>query len=264
MDMTRISTCSYPLREKDLDYTFDVIAAAGFTKVDLWGGMPHFSTDATQLPPEDIEALCAKYDVQVANIGSYPGRHFASEDPAEVKEELAEMFRTIDLAQRLGARSIRVMPGQAEDRALIDTIVPLFRESAACAESHGVHLGMENHQGSIAGHPDWALELCEKVGSKHFGVLYEPCNLMHGGVDYKQAFAVFGDWITHCHIKDFLTVDGQFSTTHLGDGELDVRWVMDALNSKGYTGDFALEYEVWDIEPVETGLVKWYEYAAGM
>ena len=64
--------------------------------------------------------------------------------------------------------------------------------------------------------------------------------------------------------RDFRLVDGNFTTTHLGDGELDVRWVMDALNSKGYTGDFALEYEVWDIEPVETGLVKWYNYAEGL
>ena len=29
MDVTRISACSFPLRERDLDYTFQVIAEAG-------------------------------------------------------------------------------------------------------------------------------------------------------------------------------------------------------------------------------------------
>ena len=43
MDITRISACSYPLREKDLDYTLKVISGAGFKKVDLLGRAPHFS-----------------------------------------------------------------------------------------------------------------------------------------------------------------------------------------------------------------------------
>ena len=87
MDMTRISTCSYPLREKDLDYTFDVIAAAGFQKVDLWGGMPHFSTDPEQLAPEDIEALCAKYGVKIKGV---------SEDFAELPiEGYSDMLREV-------------------------------------------------------------------------------------------------------------------------------------------------------------------------
>jgi len=36
--------------------------------------------------------------------------------------------------------------------------------------------------------------------------------------------------------------------------------VVDALQRSGYEGDFALEYEICDIEPIETGLPKWYEY----
>ena len=42
----------------------------------------------------------------------------------------------------------------------------------------------------------------EKVGSKHFGVLYAPCNLVAAGVDYKEAFKVFSNYITHVHLKN--------------------------------------------------------------
>jgi sugar phosphate isomerase/epimerase len=261
MDMSRVSTCTYALHEKDLDYTLDVIAAAGFKKIDLWGNMPHFSADSVEFSPDDIESIAAKYDLQIANIGSYPGRLFSSDNPAEVEVEFALMVRVIDLAERFRARSIRVMPGHLEDPSIIDTIVPWLQKSAAYAETKGIYLGMENHGGSIAGHPEWALELCEKVNSKHFGVLYEPCNLQHAGVDYKEAFATFRDWITHCHLKDGKMVDGSFQVCHLGEGVIDAQWVIDALNGVGYRGDFALEYECWDIEPVETGLEKWYKYA---
>jgi sugar phosphate isomerase/epimerase len=46
----------------------------------------------------------------------------------------------------------------------------------------------------------------------------------------------------------------------LGDGDIDIRWVVENLNAIGYNGDFALEYEVDHIEIVETGLQKWLEY----
>jgi sugar phosphate isomerase/epimerase len=84
---------------------------------------------------------------------------------------------------------------------------------------------------------------------------------MHAGVDYKKAFSAFSQYITHVHIKDGKAQSGgKFKATMLGDGEIDVKWVIENLNNTGYNGDFALEYEVNEIEPVETGLKKWYEY----
>ena len=138
-----------------------------------------------------------------------------------------------------------------------------FRVSARYAEERGVFLGMENHKGSIAGNPDWCVELCEAVGSKHFGVLYEPCNLLHAGVDYRNALATFGEWVTHVHVKDGRVRDGGFERCHLGEGDVDAKWVFDNVEALGYTGDYALEYEICDLEPIETGLKKWLDYALG-
>jgi len=260
MDMSRESTCSYPLRECSLDHTLGALAAAGFSKVDLWGRPPHFSTDPLQVAPAHIEAVAARHAIAIGNLGSYPGKDFASTDAATVEAALAEMFATIDLAARFGARSIRVLPGSGDDPAQVPALIGPFRESAAYAQTKGVYLGMENHAGSIAGNPPAALRLCEGVGSKHFGVLYEPCNLMHGRVDYKEAFSVFKDWIAHVHVKDGAWVGETFERRHLGEGTIDYLWVVDALQRSGYEGDFALEYEICDIEPIETGLPKWYEY----
>lgn len=261
MDVSRLSTCTYPLRERDLDYTLGVIAQAGFKKVDLWGRAPHFSTSPREVKPRDIETTAAKHGVRIANLGSYPGRDFDDPDREVRHKAMTEMTRTIDLAARFGARSIRVMPGSTDAADVVSSLIRPFRQSAVYAASKGVYLGMENHAGSIAGNPALALELCAAVDSRHFGVLYEPCNLLHGGVDYREAFEVFKDWIVHVHIKDGKWVDGSFRRCHLGEGEVDVRWIIEALEGIGYEGDFALEYEICDIEPIETGLRKWYEYA---
>ena len=83
---------------------------------------------------------------------------------------------------------------------------------------------------------------------------------MHSGVDYKAAFDKFHQYITHMHLKDGAPqADGKFKGTMLGDGVIDTTWVVENLNKAGYTGDFALEYEVSHIEPIETGLIKWFE-----
>ena len=109
-----------------------------------------------------------------------------------------------------------------------------------------------------------AVALCEAVGSPHFGVLYEPCNLLHGGVDYRAVFPAFAPWITHVHIKDLDVSGEQPKLCQLGTGAVDVCWCVEALAASGYAGDFALEYEIEDGGSVEAGVVGWREYVEGL
>jgi sugar phosphate isomerase/epimerase len=264
MDLARISTCSYPVRELPVADALRVLAAAGVRKVDLWGNLPHFSIVSTECDLETLRDQAAAAGVGIANLGSYPGNRFGSDDPLVRAAELQALKATLCAAKALGARSIRVMPGRGEDPALVDRIAPLFADGAQLAEELDVYMGMENHAGSIAEHPEVVKRLCRAVGSDHFGVLYEPCNLMHGGVDYKQAFAVFADHVVHVHVKDGRDAGQGWEGCHLGEGDLDYGWVIAALEGLGYQGDYALEYEICDLEAIETGLPRWVEYFRGL
>ncbi len=259
MDESRISACTYPLREQAVEYALEVIADSGIKKVDLLGRMPHFSEDPSEFSLDKLQYTAQSMGLQIANLGSYPGAAFSDDSEATRQAELEKMRATIDAAAELGCRSIRVMPGHGEDPAIIEQVAPLMAESAAYAQQRGILLGMENHGGSIAGNPAHAKQLCAAVDSAYFGVLYEPCNLLHGQVDYKQAFEVLADYIVHIHIKDGRWRDGEFRRTHLGEGDVDIEWVVAAMESIGYTGDYALEYELPE-DPVESSLARWYEY----
>ena len=260
MDLARISSCTYPVRELAVAESMRVMAEAGIAKIDLWGSPPQFSLISTQVSLDDLLARAGEAGVRVANLGSYPGRAFVSPNPAVREAELAALKATLYAAKALGARSIRVLPGQGEAPDQIDTIAPYFAAGAQLAEELGVYMGMENHAGSIAGSPRDVKRLCEVVGSAYFGVLYEPANLMHGGVDYKEAFEVFSEHIVHVHVKDGRSGPEGFARTHLGEGDIDYTWVTAAVESLGYLGDYALEYEICDLEPIETGLPRWLEY----
>ena len=260
MDESRISACTYALRERDVEHALQVVADSGLKKVDLWGRMPHFSEDPDECNLDELMALSDRLGLRIANLGTYPGSNFSSSNEEERAAELAKMKATIDAAAKLGARSIRVTPGAGEGPAIIEPVAPLMAESAAYAEERGVCLGMENHGGSIAGNPELAKALCEAVASPYFGVLYEPCNLLAAGVDYRQAFEALADHIVHMHLKDGKWGEDGFARCHLGEGDVDPVWVVQALASIGYEGDYALEYEIPEIEPIESGLPKWVEY----
>jgi sugar phosphate isomerase/epimerase len=87
---------------------------------------------------------------------------------------------------------------------------------------------------------------------------------MSAGVEYQSAFETMRDHITHVHLRDGKYVEDEWQYAMLGEGEIDLRWVLDSLEGVGYDGTIALEYEINDIEPPETGLKKWYVACEGI
>ncbi len=257
MDLNRISACSYAVRDKDADYTFKLITGAGISKIDLWGGLPNYSNNPAECDIVALRDKAKRYDATIANLGTYAGRRLFEDGEAA---EWTEMTRAIDNAVTLGARSIRVCPGRGEDVGMIPDLIPFFRRAAEYATAKGVYLGMENHMGSIAGNPDAVMRLVRAVGSPHFGILFEPANLVHCGLDYYAAYAVFKGAIVHVHVKDCHTNAGQYERCMLGDGMIDYAWLVGTLEADGYKGDYALEYEIEKVVPIETGLPRWLQY----
>ena len=162
---------------------------------------------------------------------------------------------------------VRIVPGD-DDPANIDKIVPWFKKCAEYAEQKGVYLAGENHDRGILGQPEKMAEFCEKVGSKHIGVIFEPYNLLEqGGTDFKWAFEIMRDHIVHVHFKDgrLDPEKRKYVPTLMGEGELDFRWLMKRLNEFGYTHELGLEYEVAEVPPEEgvkqfyTGFIKMME-----
>jgi len=72
MDTSRISTCTYPMREREIDYALRVCAEAGFKKADVWGRAPHFSEDQSQCDWPALKQTAAELGIAVANLGTYP------------------------------------------------------------------------------------------------------------------------------------------------------------------------------------------------
>jgi hydroxypyruvate isomerase len=257
MDISRLSACSFPLRTRPLRESLAVIAGAGFRKVDLLGVPMHFPPAPTAEEVADVQAAARETGVQIANLGTYYGRPLPGTDE-EAAAELEAARKGMDAAVTLGARSLRIHPGKDRSRETGFALIPFFRDVAREAEQRGLYLGIETHGGLSSDAPAM-VELCQEVGSRHFGVLFDPCNCGANDVDYKAAWSTFKDHVTHVHLKDGRRLpDGKWQRVHLGEGEIDGQWLLSELDKAGYAGDVAIEYEVNEIEPPDTGLAKWH------
>jgi len=260
MDLSRVSACTYPLRERPWQDALRVIAGAGYERVDLLGRPPHLSLNPDECDPAAVKAAADDLGLQVANLGTYVGRGFAGQDAAACEEELAQLHRAVDVAALFGARSIRVVPGDDQPGS-IERVASWFERGVEYAARKGIYMGFETHGGGISGDPARCRELAERVGSPYFGVLYDPCNVMAAGVDYRMALWEMREHIVHVHLKDgAVDVEQGFHRVMLGDGQIDCAWVIGQLDLLGYDGDLALEYELAS-PPPEEGLRAWLERA---
>jgi sugar phosphate isomerase/epimerase len=282
IDLSRISTCSICLNHMPAEEAFPIIAASGYKKVDTHEKV-HLQIFPDLCDIENLKNTAEKNGLQIANLSTYAGGGldgrktaytfhgwevphperftrvgFSSDDPEELNTEFDQIKRTIDIAAFVGARSIRIVPGNDEPET-IDKVVPWFQRAAEYAEEKRVYMAFENHSAGIAGTPELCVELAEKVGSPYFGILYEPGNLMFDtGTDYRKALETMKNHVVHCHFKDCKPVDEGHEMQHFGAGTIDFPWIVDQLNTTGYQGDFALEYELHDPE-AEIGLRKFYD-----
>lgn len=287
MDMSRVSACSIALNHLPAEKAFEIIAAAGYKKVDVHEKV-HLSLFPDECDPAALKAAAEAHGLHIANLATYAGGGldgrktaysfhgwevanpdrftccgFSSDDPAELKTEFEQLQRTIDLAAFFGARSIRVVPGNDQPSTL-DKVVPWFKRAAEYATEKRIYMAVENHSAGIAGTPKLITELGEKVGSPFFGILYEPANLMYDtATDYRAALEIMKDHIVHCHLKDCAPTDGRYEMKMMGEGVIDFPWIMEQLDAVGYDGDIALEYEL-DIPRPEVGLKMFYDNFVAM
>lgn len=264
----KLSICTIGLRDRKADEAFRVMAECGYFYADCLAYSPtaHVSRAMSAEEREAVVALARKYGVAICSVAGSVGDKIASENTLDRENAVKEIKAEIDLAVDLGAARVRVSTGGAVLAPVLERAIPYFKETAEYAQRQGVRLVVENHDGSIAGSPTQAMELCRVVDSPAFGIIYEPGNLLGVDIDYKAGFELMKKYIYHVHLKDgyahYFGNDGfgpqRLFCTLFGEGKLDIPWIMEHLKAVGYKDYVSVEYESWhpeyNLPPTEEGL----------
>jgi len=258
------------------NYTPDTAAFAydvGFDSLEL-SAWPGSSLDAIKVTPKEIDTILADLEsknIEISALGYYPNYL----DPQHGGECCDYLVKMMDLAQKIGVKTIATFAGRDPDKTVIENI-PIFKEifSPLCdeAERRGLRFAIENcpmmdvvrmKGENIAFSPEvWDL-MFDAVPSRALGLEIDPSHMLWQGIDYVQAIRDYGDRIYHAHAKDMEIVShikarsgfyGQIQpATALGHGwwrartpgwgQVDWPAFITALIEVGYRGNLDIEHE---------------------
>ena len=185
--------------------------------------------------------------LQAASVTSgalweYP---LTSSDPATRDKGKQAVAKCLEVAGKLGATGILVVPGAVEvffnpamevvqyDVA-VQRVEEAMRELVPVAEKNKVAIGVENVWNKMFLSPLEARDFIDKIGSEYLGWFFDVGNILLVGMP-DQWIRILGKRIKKVHVKDFRrsvgTLDGFVDLL-----EGDVNWpeVMKALREVGY------------------------------
>lgn len=209
----------------------------------------------------------------IAALTPYEKR-FNSPLASEREAAVASLIHAVDLAEALGAASLRVFGGAEMPDDEWDIAAGRLIESLKCvapyAAARRIGLNIENHDDTMADTATRTYEIWRRVGESNVGIVYDPANLIRDGKeDFPESFDIQADAIRLVHVKDYSFVPGVLRrgtdensrrSVPVGDGDVPWKEIFKALAERGYKGDLTFEYEMrWvpeQLPPTRIGIAQ--------
>ncbi|AZN38260.1 sugar phosphate isomerase/epimerase family protein [Paenibacillus albus] len=239
--------CSTSIRcGSSLHVALQTVAELGFHAVDLLAIDGWVHVNPSDLA-SDWEGTLSRLDEQLTahglvplalNTGTGPQLHDRSN--AACARRQAEIAALIRLMQRYGVQLAAIQPRNNDvsrpwSLVLADCVATL-REYDAAARTAGVEFALELHINS----PFETLEQARALvaAMPEVKLVYDPSHFVMQGIDIRET-----EWLmehaVHVHVRDAARDRMQ---THLGEGDVDLDWMLGTLARRGYRGHFSIEY----------------------
>ena len=207
----------------DHEWESDIERCIRLTQETGWEGFEFKAP--IELPPGELRALCEKHQVECAALGGVIGAE--------------GMQQTLDYLHEAGVPILRGRTTLEENARWVQY-----------AADRGITIALHPHigrggagTGEVETLEDMVQYLDERPGLM---ACPDTANLLHLGSDPVDAIRVLGDRVAYTHLKDFdrrIADQGRLGDAFvdLGDGDLDLPAVMNALEGIGYTGWLMVE-----------------------
>jgi hydroxypyruvate isomerase len=188
-----------------------------------------------------------KYDLICAMISGVPGGIPDGLNRMENHEKIAEFFeRTIPIAAERKYPNIICFSGNRRgmsDEQGLENCAAGLKRIVPMAEKHGVNVCMEllnskrTHKDYMCDHSVWGIELCKRVGSERFKLLYDIYHMQIMEGDVIATIQESHPYIAHYHTGG-VPGRGEIDDTQ----ELYYPAVMRAILATGFKGFVAQEF----------------------
>lgn len=184
--------------------------------------------------------------VQSLCLSAHRGNPFGSIDSDKRKKAYELIEKALLFSQRLGIRNIQLAGYDVYyEESTLDSekfFIEGLRYCAKLAEHYQIMLSIEimdtNFIGTIAN----GKKYLDIINSPWLKLYVDIGNLYRHSFDIFQELEVFRTDIVQVHIKD--TLPGKFRDLNLGEGDVPLKEVKQALNENGYSGPYVIE--IWN------------------
>jgi L-ribulose-5-phosphate 3-epimerase len=237
--MTAVAGHANSYHTYDMDTALEGVAAAGFRYIELSavrGWTEHVSLDATA---GELTALAG----QVRGSGLTPSALSGHSD-LTTDEGLARGVRALELCTAFGVDVMNTaIGGHAHVPEDLDAFLSNVAVLADEAAGRGVTVALEVHGDTMATGRQ-AVAVVDRIGRDNVRVNYDTGNCVYyGGVDPAVDVPGLAPHLAHVHLKDKRGGRGVWDFPALGDGELDLRRIIETLRSDGFEGPWSVEIE---------------------
>lgn len=223
----------------------EFMAAEGFTALED-NGLKGRSVADQELIGRTLSRLNMRMGVFVAHTISWNEPHLASGDVAIREAFVKEVRDSIDVAKRVNAKWVTVVPGHVDRRLDMNyqtgNVVEALKQAAAVLEPHDLVIVIEplntlrDHPGQFLTKVPQAFQICRAVGSPSCKILFD---MYHQQITEGNIIPnINAAWNEVAYFQ----VGDNPGRREPGTGEMNYRNIFRHIHSKGFQGVVGMEH----------------------
>ncbi len=188
------------------------------------------------------------YGLSITSVAGYNDFTFATDSELNKQVERLEWY--CKLAADLQVGIVRVMSGEPRPdltkEEMVTNIIRGFKSAVKMAKKYNVILALENH-GHLVNDAPTLVKIVQAVADDHLRLTLDTGNFCWAGHSLEETHRYFkqvAPYVANVHLKDLVfTNPKEVQFVPLGQGELNLKRVIEELNAVGYNGALLCEYE---------------------
>ncbi len=258
MHTSQLAINSVSTRHSSIEDALEAYEGAGFRNVEFflppvkeWVAQGHSTGELPRLLADRNLRAIGGFETHV--------ECFASPESQRVNQEIH--VANASLIEDLGGGTLVVGTDgpPAPSLEALDTVARTMYELARRIEGMDVDIALEFNWSPLVRSLQSAVIVVEKVSHPQAGVLFDPAHYHTTPTKFEHLDATTVRWIKHIHLDDMRDKPGELSNCNSdrvlpGEGILDLRALISALEQYGYNGFYSIEMfneDLWQLPAAE-------------
>jgi sugar phosphate isomerase/epimerase len=238
----KLGVCSYSFHKFDRAHVIEFVKQLNTP----WLNCKDVNDHLPMKPPSATDEAIAAYKAAGIEVTSAGVIYFTTKDATDIQQKF-------EYAKRAGVKLIVGAP----TREVLPDVESFVKQ-------YDMRMAIHNHGPEDKQWPS-PLDILKVIEpmDKRIGLCIDVGHTARSGTDPVEAIHKGGARVFDLHIKDLADLKVKESQVAVGDGEMPIRGIFEALHAIDYQGYVDLEYEIHEDDPLP-GMIKSFAYMRGV